>query len=291
VAILSQGSNEARPVFTAFRAELRERGYIEGGTIAIEFHLAHGSTERLAPLAQAIARDRPEVVLADGGEAASAMHTATREIPIVAIGGIDPRQRVLVESLARPGGNVTGITTFTNELPVKQLELLIEIAPMARRIGAVGTQGAQQRHVIEESAASRGLGLRFIYGTTVADVARELAPAALADVAGLVLAQNPVLSAISALVVAQINAARKPAVYAEREYIDVGGLATYGIDFVTAFRRLADYVDRILRGANPAGMPIERPERVELAVNLRTARTLGIAIPPSVLARADEVIE
>jgi ABC-type uncharacterized transport system substrate-binding protein len=203
VAILSQGSNEARPVFTAFRAELRERGYIEGGTIAIEFHLAHGSTERLAPLAQAIARDRPEVVLADGGEAASAMHTATREIPIVAIGGIDPRQRVLVESLARPGGNVTGITTFTNELPVKQLELLIEIAPMARRIGAVGTQGAQQRHVIEEAAASRGLGLRFIYGTTVADVARELAPAALADVAGLVLAQNPVLSAMSALVVAQ----------------------------------------------------------------------------------------
>ena len=110
VAILSQGSNEARPVFTAFRAELRERGYIEGGTIAIEFHLAHGSTERLAPLAQAIARDRPEVVLADGGEAASAMRTATREIPIVAIGGIDPRQRVLVESLARPGGNVTGFT-------------------------------------------------------------------------------------------------------------------------------------------------------------------------------------
>jgi putative ABC transport system substrate-binding protein len=291
IAILTLGSNPSRPVFEAFRAELRERGHVEGRDIAIEFHMAHGSLERLAALAQAIVRTSPTVVLADGGAAASAIHAATREIPIVAVGSIDPMVRALAASLARPGGNLTGIATFNVELTVKQLELLHEIVPSARRAGVVGIQTDQARRAFAQAAEARRLVVRFIASPAAADVGTALAPAALADVDGLVLSQNPALTALSGPVVERINAGGKPAVYAEREYLESGGLVTYGIDFVAIYRRLAGYVDRVLRGASPAEMPIERPERLELAVNLRTARALAITIPPSVLTRADEVIE
>jgi putative ABC transport system substrate-binding protein len=291
VAILSSGSNEARAVFEAFRAELRARGYIEGRTIAIELHLGDGSVERLAGRARAIVRDPPAVVLADDGPSVDAIYAATREIPIVAVGSIDPTLGAFAVSLARPGGNVTGITTFPAELAVKQLEILHEIVPSARRIGVLGAQRAQTRRALEEAAASYGLALRSIDVAAASDAERELAPGALVNVDGLVVARSPVSSAMSGLVVAQINAAGKPAIYGEREFVAVGGLATYGVDYVAVFRRLADYVDRILRGANPAEMPIERPERLELAVNLRTARALGITIPQALLARADQVIE
>jgi putative ABC transport system substrate-binding protein len=291
VAILSSGSNEACLVFGAFRAELRSRGHAEGRTIAIEFYLGDGSVERLAALAQAIVRAPPAVVLADDGPSVDAIYAATREIPIVAVGSIDPTLGAFAVSLTRPGGNVTGVTTFPAELAVKQLEILHEIVPSARRIGVLGARRAQTRRALEEAAASYGLALRSIDVATASDAERELARGALVDVDALVVARSPVSSAMSEFVVALVNASGKPAVYGEREFVVVGGLATYGVDYVAVFRRLADYVDRILRGANSAEMPIERPERLELAVNLRTARALGITIPQALLARADEVIE
>ncbi len=290
VAILSPGSSEARPVFAAFRDGLRALGWIEGRNIVLEFHFAHGDAARLTALAQAIARDGPAaVVLADGGAAAAAMQAATRTIPIVAIGAIDVSPGVLIASLARPGGNVTGITTFTSEVLLEQLEILHQLAPSARRIGVVGT--GQARRDLEEAASSLGLTLRFIGIANSGDVARELAPEAIGDVDGLLVAASPVLAALSALVVGRINANGKPAVYQERDFIDAGGLASYGVDFSAVFRQLAGYVDRILKGANPAEMPNERPVRIELIVNLKTARALGLTIPPVLLARADEVIE
>ncbi len=290
VVILSRASTEARPVFAAFRDGLRALGWIEGRNIVLEFHLAHGDAARLTALAQAIARDGADVVLADGGVAAT-IHAATRTIPIVAIGGMDVTPSILAASLARPGGNVTGIATFTNETALKQLEVLHELAPSARRIGAIASTLGQLRPALEEAASSLGLTLRFIDIANSGDVARELAPAALGDVDGLLVAASPVVAALSALVVARIDASRKPAVYAEREFIDAGGLISYGIDHSDLFRRLAGYVDRILKGANPAEMPIERPVRIQLIVNLQTARALGLTIPPVLLARADEVIE
>jgi putative ABC transport system substrate-binding protein len=292
VAILTLGANRARPVFTAFREELQRLGYVEGRTIAIAIHLAEGNAERLDPLAQTIVRGAPDVTVADGSAAAIALRAATHDIPIVAIGGIDPLLRPLATSLARPGGNLTGISTYSVELGIKQLELLHELAPAASRIGALGTVTTQQaRHALSEAGTALGLTVRWIDSQTAADVERDLAPQALADVDALVVTQSPALSALSALVVAQINACGKPAIYGEREYIDAGGLATYAIDFVVEYRRLAGFVDRILRGATPSALPIERPERLAMAINLRTARALGITVPPSLLLRADEVIE
>jgi putative ABC transport system substrate-binding protein len=291
VAILTSGANADRPIFGAFREELRRLGYIEGATIAVTIHLARGDTAWLEALAHAIVRDAPDVIVADGGPAAMALHDLTRDIPIVAIGGLEPPLRDLANSLARPSGNVTGIATYTLELGVKQVELLHELIPAARRIGATGTFTEQGRRALSDAGARLGLAIRWIDSQTTADIERDLAPAALADVEGLVVTQNATLAALSALVVAKINAAGKPAIYGEREYLESGGLATYGFDFVAEYRRLASFVDRILRGASPGLLPIERPQRLTLAINLRTAHALGITVPPSLLLRADEVVE
>jgi putative ABC transport system substrate-binding protein len=295
VAILTSGSTETRPLFTAFRDSLQALGWIEGRNVAVGFHLAGGSPERLTALAQAIARDGAEVVLADGGNAAAAIFAATRTIPIVAVGGIDPSLQSFAASLARPGGNLTGITTFAVEMAGKQIEVLHELAPAARRIGAIRPADLQRDSNVEAAAAaaatSLGLTLRYIHVATPTDVARELASAKLAEFDAMMVVSSPVVAAMSAIVVERINASRKPAVYLERDYIDAGGLVVYGIDYFAVFRRLAVYVDRVLRGANPAEMPIERPDRIELIVNLKVARALGIAIPPTLLGRADEVIE
>jgi putative ABC transport system substrate-binding protein len=186
---------------------------------------------------------------------------------------------------------VTGIATYPVEVGVKQIELLHELVPAARRLAATGTFTPQAREALSAAAATFGLTVRRIDCQTAADIERDLAPAALADVEGLAVTQNPALTALSALVVARINATEKPAIYGEREYLDAGGLMTYGVDFVSEYRRLAGFVDRILRGTSRGVLPIERPERLALTVNLRTARALSITIPPSLLLRANEVIE
>ena len=291
IAILSPGTSETRSVFTAFRTQLRALGYEEGRDVVLEFHLASGS-ERLAALAQAIAaRNSTDLVLADGRVAAQAMVSASRTIPIVAVTG-DPVALGLAVSLAHPGGNVTGIATLSTELGAKQLELLHEIVPSARRIGAVNVSfSAAGYRALEDRAASFGAALRRLTFQTQIDAERVLAPAALGDVDGLVVPPSALLAGMSATVVRLINAAGKPAVYAERDFIAVGGLVMYGHDIDDAFRRAAGVVDRVLKGASPADTPFEQPTRVALVVNLKTAKALGITIPQSVLLRADEVIQ
>jgi len=291
IAILSPGTSEARSVFTAFRAQLRALGYEEGRDVALEFHFAQGS-ERLAALAQTIAREGVDVVLADGRLAAQAMQAASRTIPIVAVAG-EPVTAGLAASLARPGGNVTGVATMAIQLGAKQLEILREILPSARRIGVVEalmspTGGYRS---LEERAASLGVALRRIVIRTQVDAERELAPTALGDVDGLVLPANAVIGGLSATLVRLINAAGKPAIYGDSDFVAAGGLVFYGFDINDAFRRCASVVDRVLKGANPATTPFEQPTRIALVLNLKSARVLGLKFPPSVIARADEVMQ
>ena len=291
VAILSPGMSETRSVFTAFRSRLRELGYEEGRDVVLEFHFAQG-IEGLATLAQTIAREGVDVVLADGGVAARAMRAASPTIPIVAITG-NPVEAGLAASLARPGGNVTGVATMGSELIPKQLEFLHEILPPARRIGVVGASmsAGVEYLAIEARAAPLGLALRRIVIRTQVEAERELAPTALRDVDGLVLGPNAIIGGLSATLVRLINAAGKPAIYGDRDFVAVGGLVFYGFDIDDSFRLCASVVDRVLKGANPATMPFEQPVRITLVLNLKSARALGLKFPPSVIARADEVIQ
>jgi putative ABC transport system substrate-binding protein len=291
VAILSPGMSEARSVFTAFRSRLRELGYEEGRDVVLEFHFAKGS-DGLAALAQAIAREGADVVLADGGVAARAMRAASPTIPIVTVTS-DPVGNGLAASLARPGGNVTGVASLGPELMPKQLELLREILPSARRIGVIAVSMSPETtyRAIEERAASLGVALRRIVIRTQVEAEHELAPTALRDVDGLVLLPNPITSGLSATLVRLINAAGKPAIYGDRDFVAVGGLVFYGFDIDDSFRLCANVVDRVLKGASPATMPFEQPARIALVLNLKSARALGLKFPPSVIARADEVIQ
>ena len=291
IAVLSPGASETRSVFTAFRTQLRALGYEEGRDVVLEFHFANG-VERLAALAQAIAAGNgTDLVLADGRFAAQAMVLASRTIPIVAVTG-DPMALGLAVSLAHPGGNVTGIATLSTELAAKQLELLREIVPSARRIGVINvSMGADAYRALEDRAAALGVALRHLTFQTPIEAERVLAPAALGNVDGFVVPPSAPLARLSTTVVRLINAAGKPAVYAERDFIAAGGLALYGHDIDDAFRRSASIVDRVLKGANPADTPFEQPTRIALVVNLKTAKALGLTIPQSVLLRADEVIQ
>lgn len=291
IAILSPGITETRSVFTAFRTQLRTLGYEEGRDIALGFHFAKGS-ERLAVFAQAIAREGADIVLADGGRAAQAMQAASRTIPIVAVAG-EPVAAGLAASLRRPGGNVTGVATLALELGAKQLEFLREILPSARRIGVVDVSVSPGPHyrAIENGAASLRVALRRIVIQAQVDAERELAPAALGDVDGLVLPANALFGALSATLIRLINAAGKPAIYGDRDFVAAGGLVFYGFDIDDAFRLCASVVDRVLKGADPATTPFEQPTRIALVLNLKSAGTLGLKFPPRVIARADEVIQ
>jgi ABC-type uncharacterized transport system substrate-binding protein len=291
IAVLSPGTSETRSVFIAFRTQLRALGYEEGRDVVLEFHLANGS-ERLPALAQAIAaRNSTDLVLADGRVAAQAMMSASRTIPIVAVTG-DPVALGLAVSLAHPGGNVTGIATLSTELAAKQLELLHEIVPSARRIGVVDvSMEAPTYRALEDRATSLGATLLLLTFQTQNEAERVLAPAALGTIDGLLVPPSALLARFSATVVRLINVAGKPAIYAERDFIAAGGLAMYGHDIDDAFRRSASLVDRVLKGANPADMPFEQPTRIALVVNIKSAKALGITIPQSVLTRADEVIQ
>jgi len=291
VAILSPGTTETRPIFVAFRTRLRELGYVEGRDVVLVFHLAHGR-ERVPAAAQDILGQGADVVVADGGVAAIAMHAAGCSIPIVAIFGFDPVALGFAKSIARPGGCMTGVATISELLDPKPLEFLREIVPAARRIGVVSAFITEPiRRVLEERATILGFALRYILVKTPEDAARELAPAALADVDGLLVPANAIIGGLSAVVAPLINAARKPAIYGDRDYVSAGGLAVYGYDIIDAYRQLAVSVDRILKGANPGDLPFELPTRIELVVNLKTAQAIGLSLPQSIVARANEVIE
>jgi ABC-type uncharacterized transport system substrate-binding protein len=281
----------------AFVQRLRELGWIEGRNIAIEYRWLEGRTERasaLADFAAEFVRLNVDVILAGGTEAAIAAKQATSTIPIVFSTAGDPVGSKLVASLARPGGNVTGLSNLGTDLAAKRLEILREALPDLRRLATmVNTDYSAGPFETDQIRAAAGaLGLEII--PLPIRRAEEIATA----LEGLKGRAQALYTTGDSLVNAQrlrINtfalAARLPTMFSRREYLEVGGLMSYGPNPLDLIRRSADYVDKILRGASPADLPVEQPTKFDLVINLMTARALGLTVPPTLLARADEVIE
>ena len=283
----------------AIRLALRERGYIEGQNIATEYRYAEGKRDRLPELAAELVRLKVDIIVVAGGTAPiRAAKNATKTIPIVMVGAwIDPVEAGLVESLARPGGNVTGITNLSRELGGKRLELLKEAVPKLARVAVLydpaipgqctrGERGSPSRGAraeVDSSAlggTSRG---RFREGIRCA---KQAAP-------GWTLRARraPLMTANQKRIVGFALKSRLPSMYSNRESVDAGGLMYYGADLADSYRRVAYYVDRILKGAKPADLPVEQPMKFEFVINLQTAKQIGVTIPPEVLARATKLIK
>ena len=276
---------------------LRELGYIEGENIAIEYRYGEGKVDRYSELATELVRLKVDIIIAAGGDLLiGAAKNATKTIPIVMVGpGIDPVEVGLVESLAHPGGNVTGLTILSRELAGKRLELLKEAVPKLARV-AVLYDPAVQRAVLEVKevlpVAARALGLIVKSWEVRAADGLERIFAALGKERpdGLYVARSPLIRANEKRIAGFALKSRLPSVYDSREAVNVGGLMYYGADLVDSYRRVAYFVDRILKGAKPADLPVEQPLKFEFVINLKAAKEIGLKIPPNVLARADRVI-
>jgi putative ABC transport system substrate-binding protein len=278
----------------AFVQRLRELGWIEGRTVAIEVRWAEGSTERLAEIAAEFVRLKVDVIVTHSAAPVLAAMQATSVIPIVIASAADPVSTGLVASLARPGGNVTGLSLQVTDLTGKRVELLREVVPGMRRLAIMANVGAPAAvlEMGEAQAAARTLGLEA--ATIEIRRAEEIALAfdALKGRAeALYVCGDPLVFAHRIRINTLALGARLPTMYGPREHVDAGGLISYGPNFSDLYRRAADYVDKILRGAKPADIPVEQPTKFDLVINLTTAKALGLTVPPTLLARADEVIE
>ncbi len=282
----------------AFRQGLRELGYVEGKNIVIEWRYAEGKLDRLPALAAELARLKVDVIVTAGAGSTRAAKEATVTIPIVMTNVGDPIGSGFVASLARPGGNITGLSTLAPELSGKRLELLKEIVPRLSRVAVLGSSitpgNAQALREVELAAGALGVQVQYLDvqdpkgdPKDIETVFRE-ARRGRAD-AVLVLA-TPVLSSHRAQVAELAVKNRLPAIYGSSENTDVGGLMAYGVSQNDLARRAATYVDKILKGAKPADLPVEQPTKFELVINLKAAKQIGLTIPPNVLARADKVI-
>jgi putative ABC transport system substrate-binding protein len=277
----------------AFVQRLRELGWIEGRTVAIEYRWSEGRTDRYAEIATEFVRLKVDVIVATGG-AIPAAKQATSVIPIVFPVAGDPVGGGYVDSLARPGGNVTGLSLQQTDVASKRVELLRETVPGLRRLAIVANVGnpnaALETGGVQAAAGTLGLE------AAISEIRRaeDIVPAfeALKGRADAVyVVAEPLIFTNRARIHTLAMAARLPAIYNSREYVEIGGLMSYGPNFPDLFRRAADYVDKILRGAKPADLPVEQPTKFDLIINLTTAKALGLDIPPTLLARADEVIE
>jgi putative ABC transport system substrate-binding protein len=292
IGILSPAARPDTAIFNAFQKGLADLGYIDGQNIRIEYRLSAGDFSRLPAMAEELVRLPVDVILTDGPIVMIAQE-ATRTIPIV--GGVGPDQVAsgLIGSFAHPGGNVTGFSAFGVELSGKRLQLLTEAFPaIAHMWGLWNPAGSTAiRRATEEAARTLGVELRIIEAATPDQIRAGFETAAVAGAKALVVFPDAMFWNERAQIVALAAKHRMPAIYPEREYVDEGGLLAYGANVPDQWRRRAIYVDKILRGAKPGDLPIEQPTHYEFAVNLKTAKALGLTIPPTILARADEVIE
>jgi putative ABC transport system substrate-binding protein len=283
----------AAHIVVAFADGLRELGHVEGKNVLFEYRWAEGHRERFAEMAADLVRQRVDVLVASSQGAALAAQRATRTIPIVMVNASDPVEAGLVASLARPGGNVTGLSQqLTREIRAKQLQLLKETLPRMSRV-AVLYSVATTVGLREYEAAGQTLEVRVqvveirnrdTLEHTFAAMARERIDA-------LLVPADPFLFTERQRVTELARELRLPGMYSTREYAEAGGLMSYSARLTEQFRRAAIYVDKILRGASPATLPVESPSQYELVINLKTAKALGLTIPPSLLQRADQVIE
>ena len=279
------------------RLALRELGYIEGQNIAIEYRYTEGKTARLPELAAELVRLKVEIIVAAGGISVirSAMN-ATKTIPIVMVGqGSDPVEAGLVESLARPGGNVTGLTSLSRELGGKRLELLREAVPKVARIAILYDPGnppsaIEVKDDLPVAAGALKLTLQPWEIRAADDFDRVFAALYKQRPDGLYVSSGPLMNVNQKRIVGLALKSRLPSTYSLRDAVDAGGLMSYGADQVDSYRRVAYYVDKILKGAKPAELPVEQPTKFELVINLKTAKQIGVTIPQRVLGRADRVI-
>lgn len=287
--------NQDNPPWQALRDELRHRGYVDGRNVTIDWRWSEGSPDRLPALARELLSRKPDVIVAAGTQAVAAAKAATSAIPIVMALSQEPEKLGLVDTLARPGGNVTGLSTYSPQLMAKRLELLKAIAPDVTRVAFVWDPTAQAQRVqlrdLPGAAAAAGVAVGSIEVRRPDDVAAALAAVDWSAGDALLVIGNPVTFKTRSLIAAFALRNRLPSVFEERMFVDAGGLLSYGPNFFDLYRRTAVYVDKVLKGARPADLPVEQPLTFELVVNRKTARALGLTIPATLLLRADQVIE
>jgi putative ABC transport system substrate-binding protein len=293
---LSPLSAEAdRPNLEAFRKGLRDLGWVEGQTFTIETRFADGKPEQLPGLAAELVRQRVDVILTGSSPGALAAKKATGTIPIVMVTTGDPVRDGLVTSLARPGGNLTGVTSLGQALDAKRLELLKEAVPGVTRVAVLLEPSSfyTAPFLREREGAARALGieLRLLEVQDPSNLDKVLAAMPTERVGALMVQTNVMFITHRKRIVELVAKSRVPAVYGEREFVDAGGLMFYGASLAAMYRDAAVYADKILKGARPADLPVEQPTKLELVINLKTAKVLGMTIPPSVLARADRLVE
>ncbi|MFL6821209.1 MAG: ABC transporter substrate-binding protein [Xanthobacteraceae bacterium] len=270
-------------------------GWIEGRNLRIDYRWGGGSADTIRKNAMELAALAPDVILATGGASMDVLLQATRTVPIVFVLVPDPVGAGIVESLSRPGGNATGFMQFEYSLSGKWLELLKEIAPHVKRAAVFRdptlTSGVGQFAVIQSVAPSFGMDVIPINVREPAEIERGITAFVSSGSGGLVVTSSPAAVVHREIIAALAARHKLPAVYPARDFVASGALISYAADFVDQYRHAAKYVDRILKGERPAGLPVQAPTRYELVINLKTARTLGLDVPPTLLARADEVIE
>jgi len=279
----------------AFRLGLRELGYVEGKNIALEFRFAEGDAQRERVFAKELVRLNVDAIVTVGSNATRAAKEATATIPIVMTQDPDPVGNQFVASLARPGGNITGLSNLNRELSGKRLELLKEILPRLSRVAVFGTSTqpghAQARKEAELAAAAFAVKLQYLDVLEPKDIEASFRAAVKGRAEAIVGLGGAVLNLRRSQVVELAAKSRLPAMYTVRSYVEGGGLMSYGVSITDLDRRAATYVDKILKGRKPADLPVEQPMRFEFVINLKTAKQINLTIPPEVLARANRVIK
>ena len=297
IGFLSAGTPDAYASFVAaFSAGIADKGYIEGHNVAIEFRWAEGHYDRLAELANDLVRSRVEVIVTSGGDVVTAAaKAATATIPIVFISGGDPVARGFATSLARPGGNMTGVSLLVIELIPKRLELVHDLVPNATLIAGLinpkNSNAGRNLTALQEAAQAKGVQIHISEASTDSELETAFADLASLKAGALIVGADPFFNARRNQIVALSARYSLPAIYEWREFVDVGGLISYGPSLTGVYRQIGTYVGRVLNGEKPADLPVVQPTLFDLVVNLNTAKTLGLTVPQLILARASEVIE
>lgn len=294
IGFLSQGQ-PLKAAFDALQQGLRERGYAEGRNLAWELRVTDGRLEGLEQYAEELVRSKVDVIVARASSSALPAKRATTSIPIIFVAVYDPVEIGLVRSLSRPGGNITGVAVAVDaaDMAGKRLQLLKDLVPTLKRVAILShpphPTNARQLKGAEAAARALGIGLEAVPVRGADDFAPALK--ALRGVGGVLHADTALFMTHRAQLIDAVAGSRLPAVYASRAYVDVGGLMSYGPNLSDGWRRAADYVDKVLRGARPGDLPVEQPTTFELVINKRTAKAMGVTIPQSLVVRADQVVD
>ncbi|HEU4341227.1 MAG TPA: ABC transporter substrate-binding protein [Candidatus Binatia bacterium] len=278
----------------SFRQGLRELGYVEGKNIIIEYRYAEEKLDRLPALAAELLRLKVDIIVTGGPTSTHAAKEATATIPIVMTQDPDPVGNGFIASLARPGGNITGLSNLVSDLGGKLLELLKETVPKLSRVAVLGSSTipgyAQSRREVEVASGAFGVKLQYLDVLGPKDIETAFRAAAKGRADSLLVLASPVFFSQRSQIAELAVKSRLPAIYINPEYVEAGGLMSYGASITDNYRRAATYVNKILKGAKPADLPVEQPTKFEFIVNLKAAKQIGLTIPPNVLARADRVI-